>query len=171
MPIVGIFIIICKSYISVFNNENDAEKKNIFFLLKNSESDKLIALVISVINFLLSLLLLLFFNFTRNHFQFVVEPITIYEYNLFLGVDGISIYFILLTTLIMPIALLSNWKSILENIKWYLSLMLLLETLLLTVFLVLDILLFYIFFESILPPLFLLIGLYGSSNKVRASFY
>ena len=71
----------------------------------------------------------------------------------------------------MPIAVLSNWKSISENIKWYLIIMLLLETLLLAVFLVLDILLFYIFFESILPPLFLLIGLYGSSNKVRASFY
>ena len=71
----------------------------------------------------------------------------------------------------MPIALLSNWNSIIENVKSYLIIMLLLETLLLAVFLVLDILLFYIFFESILPPLFLLIGLFGSDNKVRASFY
>jgi len=77
----------------------------------------------------------------------------------------------MLTTIIMPIALLSNWNSITENIKSYLIIMLLLETLLLAVFLVLDILLFYIFFESILPPLFILIGLFGSSNKVRASFY
>jgi len=58
-----------------------------------------------------------------------------------------------------------------ENVKSYLIIMLLLETLLLAVFLVLDILLFYIFFESILPPLFLLLGLFGSSNKVNASFY
>src|SRR6266511_4334621 len=57
------------------------------------------------------------------------------------------------------------------NIRSFVIIMLLLETLLLAVFLVLDILLFYIFFESILPPLFVLIGLYGSSNKVRASFY
>ena len=71
----------------------------------------------------------------------------------------------------MPIALLSNWNSIKENVKSYLIIMLLLETLLLAVFLVLDILLFYIFFESILPPLFILIGIFGSNNKVRASFY
>jgi NADH-ubiquinone oxidoreductase chain 4 len=100
-----------------------------------------------------------------------MESVNINEYNFYLGVDGISIYFVLLTTIIMPIAILANWKSISENIQWYLIIMLLLETLLLAVFLVLDILLFYIFFESILPPLFLLIGLYGSSNKVRASFY
>ena len=100
------------------------------------------------------------------------KNIIIYNfYDIYLGVDGISIYFVLLTTIIMPIALLSNWNSIKENIKSYLIIMLLLETLLLAVFLVLDILLFYIFFESILPPLFILIGLFGSSNKVRASYY
>nr|ATI20572.1 NADH dehydrogenase subunit 4 [Ophiognomonia clavigignenti-juglandacearum] len=77
----------------------------------------------------------------------------------------------LLTTIIIPIALLSNWNSITMNSKSYLILILLLETLLLAVFLVLDILLFYIFFESILPPLFILIGLFGSGNKVRASYY
>ncbi|RYE16066.1 MAG: hypothetical protein EOP34_00110 [Rickettsiales bacterium] len=58
-----------------------------------------------------------------------------------------------------------------ENVKSFVIIILLLETLLLAVFLVLDILLFYVFFESILPPLFILIGLFGSSNKVRASFY
>jgi len=88
-----------------------------------------------------------------------------------LGVDGLSIYFVLLTTIIMPIALLSNWSSIKENIKSFAIIILLLESLLLAVFLVLDIFLFYVFFESILPPLFLLIGLFGSDNKVRASFY
>ena len=72
----------------------------------------------------------------------------------------------------MPLALLSNWNSIqLNNVVSFVIIILLLEMLLLAVFLVLDILLFYIFFESILPPLFLLIGLFGSSNKVRASFY
>jgi len=86
-------------------------------------------------------------------------------------IDGISIYFILLTTGIIPIALIANWNSINENEKSLLIIILLLETLLLAVFLVLDVLLFYVFFESILPPLFLLIGLFGSSNKVRASFY
>lgn len=73
--------------------------------------------------------------------------------------------------MITPIALLSNWKSIQDNVRSYVIIILLLESLLLAVFLVLDILLFYIFFESILPPLFILIGLFGSSNKTRASFY
>jgi NADH-ubiquinone oxidoreductase chain 4 len=71
----------------------------------------------------------------------------------------------------MPIAILSNWKSIQTSNKAYLITLLLLELLLITVFIVLDILSFYIFFESILPPLFILIGLFGSKNKVRASFY
>ena len=71
----------------------------------------------------------------------------------------------------MPIALLSNWRSIKENQISYVIIILLLETLLLGVFLVLDIFLFYVFFESTLMPLFLLIGLFGSDNKVRASLY
>jgi NADH-ubiquinone oxidoreductase chain 4 len=83
----------------------------------------------------------------------------------------LSIYFVLLTTIIMPIALISNWKSIKENTVIFLIIILLLETSLLLVFLTLDILLFYIFFESILAPLFILIGLFGSNEKVRASFY
>ena len=111
------------------------------------------------------------FNFNTNQFQFVQENYNLSYFDVYLGIDGISIYFVLLTTIIIPIAILSNWNSITENIRSYLIIILLLETLLLGVFLVLDILLFYIFFESILPPLFLLIGLFGSSNKVRASFY
>jgi NADH-ubiquinone oxidoreductase chain 4 len=71
----------------------------------------------------------------------------------------------------MPLVILSNWYSIYDNIKSNIIIILLLELLLLAVFLVLNIFLFYIFFESILIPLFILIGLYGSDNKVRASFY
>ena len=84
-----------------------------------------------------------------------------------------SIYFVLLTTIIMPIALVSNpdGPDKRKSVKSYFVIILLLESLLLGVFLSLDMLLFYIFFESTLPPLFLLIGLYGSSNKVRASYY
>ena len=93
------------------------------------------------------------------------------SFNFYLGVDGLSIYFVLLTTIIMPVSLLSNWTSISHSLKTYLMPILLLETLLLSVFLVLDILFFYIFFESILPPLFILIGSFGSSDRVRASFY
>jgi NADH-ubiquinone oxidoreductase chain 4 len=119
---------------------------------------KTIALSTSIINLLISLIVFILFDFSNNQFQFVQEYHEISSFDFYLGLDGLSIYFVMLTTIITPIALLSNWNSI--N-----------ETLLLAVFLVLDILLFYIFFESILPPLFILIGLFGSSNKVRASFY
>jgi len=132
---------------------------------------KRIALATSLINLIISLIIFILFDFSTNQFQFVQEYHQINSYDFYLGIDGLSIYFVLLTTIIIPIALLSNWTSINDNIRSYLIIMLLLETLLLAVFLVLDILLFYIFFESILPPLFLLIGLFGSSNKVRASFY
>jgi NADH-ubiquinone oxidoreductase chain 4 len=135
------------------------------------KSYKITAFVTSIVNLVISLIIFILFDFSSNQFQFVQEHYDMSFFDIYLGLDGISIYFVLLTTIIMPIAILSNWNSITENVKSYLIIMLLLETLLLAVFLVLDILLFYIFFESILPPLFLLIGLFGSSNKVRASFY
>ena len=114
-------------------------------------SYKITAFVTSLINLALSLVIFILFDFSSNQFQFVEEYYDINFFNVYLGVDGISIYFVLLVTIIMPMAILSNWNSITENIRSYLIIMLLLETLLLAVFLVLDILLFYIFFESILP--------------------
>ena len=132
---------------------------------------KIIALIASVINLIISLVMFILFNNSTNQFQFVQEHYNVQLFDIYLGVDGISVYFILLTTIIMPIALLSNWDSIKVNVKSYLIIMLLLETLLLAVFMTLDIMSFYIFFESILPPLFILIGLYGSDNKVSASYY
>jgi NADH-ubiquinone oxidoreductase chain 4 len=156
IPLIGIFII---SSVTTYGSSIRT-----MYLKK-------IALITSLLNLVLSLILYTLFDFSNNQFQFVQENYDLSFFDIYLGIDGISIYFVLLTTIIMPIALLSNWNSITENVKYYLIIMLLLETLLLAVFLVLDILLFYIFFESILPPLFLLIGLFGSSNKVRASFY
>jgi NADH-ubiquinone oxidoreductase chain 4 len=132
---------------------------------------KITALVISILNFVLSLIIFILFDFSNLDFQFIQEIKEFKGINIYLGIDGISIYFILLTTIITPIVLLSNWYSISENIKTYIIIILLLETLLLSVFLVLNIFLFYIFFESTLIPLFILIGIYGSNNKVRASFY
>nr|YP_010200487.1 NADH dehydrogenase subunit 4 [Edenia gomezpompae]UAJ48646.1 NADH dehydrogenase subunit 4 [Edenia gomezpompae] len=132
---------------------------------------KRIALTISTINFFISLVIFILFDFSTNQFQFVQEYHEVSYFDFYLGVDGLSIYFILLTTLIIPISLVSNWKSITKDVESYVIIILLLETLLLAVFLVLDILLFYIFFESILPPLFILIGIFGSDNRVKASFY
>jgi NADH-ubiquinone oxidoreductase chain 4 len=137
----------------------------------NIKRIKTIALTTSIINLFISLIVFVLFDFSSNQFQFVQEYHEIGPFDFYLGLDGLSIYFVLLTTIISPIALLSNWTSISQNVRSYVVIILLLESLLLAVFLVLDILLFYIFFESILPPLFILIGLFGSSNKVRASFY
>jgi len=157
IPIIGILLI------SMTISYNNTEK--------NIKLIKFTALNTTIINLILSICIYVLYDYSLNQFQFVQEHHKISFYDFYLGVDGLSIYFILLTTLIMPISLLSNWKSISENIRSYVIIILLLETLLLAVFLVLDILLFYIFFESILPPLFILIGLYGSSNRVRASFF
>jgi NADH-ubiquinone oxidoreductase chain 4 len=157
IPIIGI--------ITIFSNVS-------YSINKSKEINyKRIALIFSIINLIVSLIIYISFDLSNNHFQFVQEYYNLNIFNIYLSVDGISIYFVLLTTIIVPIALLSNWNSITENFKAYLVIILLLETLLLGVFLVSDILLFYIFFESILPPLFILIGLFGSYNKVRASFY
>jgi len=163
IPLLGIFAI---STTNVYIREPFVPTSSLKTInIKN------IALFTSLINLFISLIIFILFDFSSNQFQFVQEYHEISSFDFYLGLDGLSIYFVLLTTIITPIALLSNWTSITENVKSFVIIILLLETLLLTVFLVLDILLFYIFFESILPPLFILIGLFGSSNKVRASFY
>ena len=163
IPLLGIFAI---STSNVYIRETSLQSSSLKTInIKN------IALFTSFVNLFVSLIIFILFDFSSNQFQFVQEYHEVSSFDFYLGIDGLSIYFVLLTTIITPIALLSNWTSITENVKSFVIIILLLETLLLTVFLVLDILLFYIFFESILPPLFILIGLFGSSNKVRASFY
>jgi NADH-ubiquinone oxidoreductase chain 4 len=161
IPMIGVLAILVYR-----NNESTAVKKE-----ENVKIIKSIALSVSSLNLFLSLVIFILFDFSTNQFQFVQEYHEISYFDFYLGVDGLSIYFVLLTTLIMPISLVSNWKSISNDIEAYIIIILVLETLLLAVFLVLDILLFYIFFESILPPLFILIGLFGSDNRVKASFY
>ena len=87
-----------------------SNKKKILYStvsIKN-DADKLITLILFVLNFSVSLSLLIFFNLSGNYFQYVVESLRIYEYDFYLGIDGISIYFVLLTTFIMPLTLLSN---------------------------------------------------------------
>jgi len=154
IPLLGVFVIL-------INKDNEVSVTNI----------KLIALTTSILNLFVSLVIFILFDFSTNQFQFVQEYHEISYFDFYLGVDGLSIYFVLLTTVIVPISLLSNWTSISKDVESYVIIILLLETLLLAVFLVLDILLFYIFFESILPPLFILIGIFGSDNRVKASFY
>jgi NADH-ubiquinone oxidoreductase chain 4 len=156
-PLIGIFLVS-----SVLTYEIKKDKTKLL---------KILALTVTIIDLIISLIIFILFDFSCKQFQFVQEHYEISHYDFYLGVDAISIYFILLTTIIMPISIISNWKSLKDKTAFFLIIMLLLETSLLMVFLVLDILMFYIFFESILAPLFILIGLFGSSEKIRASFY
>ena len=137
----------------------------------NTNILKITALSITIVDLFISLIIWILFDNSSKHFQFVQEQYTVAQYDFYLGIDGLSIYFVILTTLIMPLSIISNWKSITERPVFFLILILLLESALLLIFLVLDILMFYIFFESILAPLFILIGVFGSSEKIRASFY
>jgi NADH-ubiquinone oxidoreductase chain 4 len=142
-------------------NENSPESLN---------KIKIIALTTSLINFLISLKLWLNFDSSCTTFQFVYEfnQLSFCDFNI--GVDGISLFFVLLTTFITPIAILSNYKNINKNLKYYFISFLLLETLQILTFVALDLLLFYIFFESVLPILFIIIIVYGSGeNKDRSA--
>ena len=137
----------------------------------NESRMKKLALQASLLNFLLSVYMWIQFDSSVTHYQFIFDfkELTYLDFNI--GVDGISIYFVLLTTFLTPIALLSNYNNIKENMKYFLISLLLLESLQICVFVVLDLLLFYVFFESVLPILFLVIVLYGSGeDRIRSAF-
>lgn len=140
---------------------------------KTTTSQKQIALFTSLAVFLLSLVVWAEFDSSTSQYQFTQEFLTnqVHFCHLKLGIDGISLYFVLLTTFITPICILSNWDSVTSHQKFFLISFLLLESLLLAVFTVCDLLLFYVFFESVLIPLFLIVGIWGgSSTRVRAAF-
>src|SRR5438094_1667609 len=115
--------------------------------LNNSRMKK-IALATSLINFLVSVVLWAEFDSNTTQYQFVQEFNQLSFCHLNVGIDGISLYFVLLTTFITPICILSNWDDIKKRLKYFLISFLLLETLQIAVFVVLDLLLFYVFFES-----------------------
>ena len=87
-----------------------------------------------------------------------------------MGVDGISMLFVILTTFLMPLCILASWESIEKRVKAYMIAFLLLETLMIGVFAALDIVLFYVFFEAGLIPMFIIIGVWGGKRRVYASF-
>jgi len=101
-----------------------------------SHTAKIIGLAISVLNLVISLFIFIVFDYSNIEYQFVQEVHEFNGLNIYLGIDGISIYFVLLTSILTPLVLLSNWHSISHNIKSYVIIILLLETLLLAVFLV-----------------------------------
>jgi len=138
--------------------------------IENKIRMKRITLITMLINFIISIYIWLEFDSSTSQYQFVYEFIDLSYCHLNIGIDGISLYFLLLTTFISPIAILSNYNNINNNLKYFLISFLLLETLQIGVFVVLDLILFYIFFESVLPILFLIIIVYGSGEaRIRSA--
>lgn len=135
---------------------------------------KKIGLFASLILFTLIIIFWLKYKPTTINYQLLTDKNSLeraYSLNISLGLDGVSLPFVLLVGFIMPLVYLSNWSTIDTLDVYYIIIILLLELFLITVFLVIDLIMFYIFFESILPPLFVLIGLYGASQKFRAGYY
>ncbi len=135
------------------------------------EASKWVAFGISVLTFIVSLRLLLNFAPGEAGPQFVDRAAWVPQWgiNYFLGVDGISLWLVLLTTLLSPIAILSSWNAIHDRLKEYLIFMLLLETGMVGVFVSLDVFLFYVFWEFTLVPMYFLIGIWGGPRRVYAA--
>nr|YP_010619998.1 NADH dehydrogenase subunit 4 [Tayloriella tenebrosa]WAX04011.1 NADH dehydrogenase subunit 4 [Tayloriella tenebrosa] len=154
LPLVGIFILI--------------------FFVSNSEKNfiKFFSLTVTSITFLSSLLLWINFIESTSQFQFsqTYRLISFFNINYSIGIDGISLFFLILTTFLINLCILISWENPKFFIKEYFLCFLFLEFCLIQVFCVLDILLFYIFFESVLIPMFLIIGIWGSrERKIRAA--
>jgi NADH-quinone oxidoreductase subunit M len=130
---------------------------------------KWLALLATTATFLVSLGLLTGFDPSNTGFQFVEDHEWILGFHYKLGVDGISILFVLLTTFLMPITILSTWE-VETRVKEYMIAFLLLETLMIGVFVALDLVLFYLFFEAGLIPMFLIIGIWGGKDRIYAAF-
>jgi len=149
------------------------------FILTISGNDEMsarnarrVALWTSSITFVLSLYLWFNFDASSAAFQFVekVDWIPAYNISYHLGLDGISVLFVLLTTLLTPICVLASWESIKDRVKEYMVAFLILETMMVGMFAALDIVIFYIFFEAVLIPMFIIIGVWGGANRVYASY-
>jgi len=140
----------------------------------NAQLLRLTALSFSMITFVYSLFLWVWFDKSTAQFQFVQEFMWIPSLNLnfTLGIDGISLFLIILTTLLIPLCILASWVGIKTHVKEYLIAFLVMEAFLIGVFCVLDLLIFYVLFESVLIPMFLIIGIWGSrERKIRASYF
>ena len=135
------------------------------------QSSKYVALFISLANFILSVYLWLIFDKSSINFQFVENREWLSGFiNYKVGVDGISILFILLTTFITPICIISVISTIKHRLKDFLIAILIMETLMIGVFCSLDLIIFYLFFEGGLIPMFLIIGIWGGERRVYSAF-
>ncbi len=138
---------------------------------ENKELLKGVAFSTAIINFLASLPLYFSFDTAKEGYQFESKIAWISSLNIYyhVGIDGLSLFLVLLTTFLSAIAILSSWTGITEQLKEYYALMLLLETAVIGVFVSLDLFLFYLFWEASLIPMALLIGRWGSDQRIYAA--
>ncbi len=154
LPLIGAVVLL------VFLRGDDEDAQN---------NAKLLALFTTTATFLLSLFVLFGFDPSDTGFQFVEETTWIGGLTYKLGVDGISVLFVMLTTFLMPITIGACW-TVKERVKEYMVAFLILETFMLGVFVALDLVLFYVFFEGSLIPMFLIIGIWGGKDRIYAAF-
>src|ERR1700732_3386099 len=155
LPVVGALLI----YIS--RGDDEAARRNA----------RWIALWTTLITFAVSLILVWRFDPAQPGFQFVEKaPWLANAITYHMGVDGISLPFVILTTALMPFCILASWKSVTLRVREYMMAFLLLETLMIGTFSALDLMLFYLFFYGGLIPMFLIIGVWGGPRLVYASF-
>ncbi|MBF0161345.1 MAG: NADH-quinone oxidoreductase subunit M [Magnetococcales bacterium] len=144
----------------------------LFFGIQGDRAARIWALGTTLVTFFLSLRLLSGFDPSSPAFQFLEEVAWLPAYGIAyrMGVDGISLPFVLLTAFLMPLCILASWESIQKQVKAYMVAFLALESFVIGVFCALDFILFYILWEAMLIPMFLLIGVWGGKNRVYAAF-
>jgi len=139
--------------------------------LKNYQSSKYVAIFVSFTNFLISIYLWYLFDNSTSEFQFIEDKEWLKGFvNYKIGIDGISILFIVLTTFIAPLCIISVNSSISSRLKEFLIAILVMESLMIGVFCSLDLVIFYLFFEGGLIPMFLIIGIWGGPRRVYSAF-
>ncbi|MBP0440296.1 NADH-quinone oxidoreductase subunit M [Tianweitania sediminis] len=155
LPLVGALLIF------LIREDGPAARRNI----------RNVALLTTVFTFVLSLLIWVAFDNRQAGFQMIEKtPWLDSGISYHMGVDGISMLFVILTTFLMPLCILASWVSVEKRVKEYMIAFLILETLMIGVFCALDIVLFYTFFEASLIPMFIIIGVWGGKRRVYASF-
>lgn len=156
LPLVGAFFCL------IANGPKEAVERNC----------RSIAIVTSGVTFLISLILWARFDATKAGFQFEekMDWVPALGIGYHMGIDGISLFFVLLSTLLTPICILASWESVHVRVKEYMVAFLVLETFMVGMFCALDLALFYVFFEGVLIPMFLIIGVWGGPRRVYAAF-
>src|SRR5580704_4368781 len=143
----------------------------LMFFPRRDRDIRVFALVVSLLDFVLSLHLPVHFQRAQTGFQYEINQLWISNPNIHyhMGVDGVSMWLVVLTTFLTPLCVLISWKSIHERVKEFFIILLILETALIGVFTSLDLFLFYFFWEATLIPMALLIGMFGHERKVYAA--